>query len=319
MRAGLPQASPVRFHMRAFGWFLGLMLVALAAVALLAWPAWALLHPRFDFPFHRIGERVGMLALLLAFLALARHLGLADRASLGYGEPRRTFVREMSIALALGVATMLAVVGLMAVLGLIQWRAGAPPGAAALAKLVATRALSGFAVAFIEETFLRGAMHTAIERESGTRAAVLLTALLYAASHFFASFHIAPAAVSPRSGVDLLAGTLHAFAHPLAIADAFLALFAVGVVLGLVRAATGGIAACIGLHAGWVWVMLVAHELTAPLPAAPLGFLLSRFDGFVGWLVLAWTVLLAVPLWRFYVARNAAAGKNPAFRRRQQS
>ena len=91
--------------------------------------------------------------------------------------------------------------------------------------------------------------------------------------------------------------------------DAFLALLAVGVVLGLVRAATGNIAACTGLHAGWVWVMLVAHELTRPARGAPLGFLLSRFDGFVGWLVLAWSAVLAVPLWRFYVARTARMGR----------
>jgi len=305
MRAGLPQASPALVRMRAFAWFLGLMGVALAAVALFAWPAWTLLHPHFDFPFHRIGERVGMLALLLGFLALARHLGLSDRASLGYGEPRRTFVREMGLALALGITSMLAIVGIMAALGLLEWRAAAPSSAGALARLLLTRALSGFAVAFIEETFLRGAMYTAIARESGTRAAVLLTALLYAATHFFASVHIAPAQVTAWSGVQLLAGTLHDFAHPLEIADAFLALAAVGVVLGLVRAATGNIAACIGLHAGWVWVMLVAHELVRPREGAELGFLLSRFDGFVGWLVLAWTLLLALPLWRFYVVRSA--------------
>ncbi len=287
--------------MRAFGWFLGLLALALAAVALLAWPAWLLLHPRFDFPFHRIAERVGMLALLIGFLALARRLGLTDRGSLGYGAPRRIFVRELGLALLLGIASMLAVVGLMASLGLLEWRAGS--SSASLPKLLVSSALSAFAVAFIEETFLRGAMHSAIERESGTHAAVLLTALLYAASHFFAKFHIAPAQVGPHSGIDLLAGTLHAFAHPLAIADAFLALAAVGVVLGLVRAATGNIAACIGLHAGWVWVMLATHERVQPRPDAALGFLLSRFDGFVGWLVLGWTLLLAVPLWRFYVRR----------------
>jgi membrane protease YdiL (CAAX protease family) len=148
-------------------------------------------------------------------------------------------------------------------------------------------------------------MQTAIERESGTRAAVLLPAVLYAATHFFARYHIPAEQVTSHSGLDLLAGTLQAFAHPLGIADAFLALFAVGVVLGLVRAATGNIAACVGLHAGWVWVMLVTHELARPRPGAALGFLLSRFDGFVGWLVLAWTLLLAVPVWRFYVARSA--------------
>ena len=298
--------------MRAFSWFLGLMIMALAVVALLTWPAWLLLHPHFDFPFHRIGDRIGMLALAVGFVAVARHLGLADRASLGYGLPRRQFLRELALALGLGVASMLAVVGIMSALGLLEWRGGVRVDAAALAGLLGRSALSGIAVALIEETFLRGAMHTAIERESGTRAAIVLTALLYAATHFFASYHIAPAAVSARSGLDLLAGTLHVFARPAAIADAFLALLAVGVVLGLVRAATGNIAACIGLHAGWVWVMLVTHGLTQPASGARLAFLLSRFDGFVGWLVLAWTVLLALPVWRFYAARTAAAGKRAA-------
>jgi uncharacterized protein len=293
--------------MRALLWFLGLMAFALAAIALFTYPAWLLLHPHFDFPFHRIGERIGMLALLIGFVALARRLGLADRASLGYGLPRRAFVREMLLGLALGVASMLALIGLMAALGLLEWRASAPAGAAALAKLIALRLGSGFAVAFIEETFLRGAMHTAIERESGTAAAVVLTALIYSATHFFASYHIAPADVTPHSGLSLLQGTLHLFADPGAIADAFLALFAVGVALGLMRSATGNIAACIGLHAGWVWAILVMHELTQPARAAPLAFLLSRFDGFVGWLVLAWTALLSVPLWRFYAARSARA------------
>ncbi len=292
--------------MRAFAWFLGLTFAALIAIAVFAYPAWALLYPHFNFPFHRVGERIGMLALLVGFVALARRLGLADRGSLGYGLARRAFLREMSVALALGVASMLAVVGLMSVLGLLEWRTSADLGGAALARLIALRALSGLAVAFIEETFLRGAMHSAIERESGTPAAVLLTALLYAATHFFASYHIAPEQVTPGSGLELLAGTLQLLAQPARIADAFLALTAVGVVLGLVRAATGNIAACIGLHAGWVWVMLIVHELLQPVRDAPLAFLLSRFDGFVGWLVLGWTVLLAAPLWRFYAARSAA-------------
>jgi membrane protease YdiL (CAAX protease family) len=293
--------------MRSFAWFLGLTALALAAIAVFAYPAWTLLHPFFDFPFHRVGERIGMLALLAGFLLVARRLRLADRASLGYGLPRRAFLRETSLGLALGVASMLAVVGLMTALGLLDWRPAAGLTGMDLLRLVALRAGSGFAVAFIEETFLRGAMHTAIERESGTRLAVLLTALFYAATHFFASYHIAPGQVTARSGLELLAGTLHSWAQPAGIADAFLALLAVGVVLGMVRAATGNIAACIGLHAGWVWVMLVAHELTRPRSDAPLGFLLSRFDGFVGWLVLAWTVLLSVPLWRFYSRRAGLA------------
>jgi uncharacterized protein len=290
--------------MRAFVWFLGLVALALAAIALFTYPAWLLLHPHFDFPFHRIGERIGMLALLGGFLAVARRLNLADRMSLGYGLARRAFLRELGVGAALGSATMLAVVAIMGALGLRDWTPLGLFSGGALTKLIVQAALSALTVALIEETFLRGAMHTAIERQSGPRVAVLLTAALYAATHFFASYHIGAQQVTPWSGLALLAGTLHAFAAPLTILDAFLALFAVGVVLGGVRVATGNIAACIGLHAGWVWIMLIAHGLSAPRRTAPLGFLLSRFDGFVGWLVLAATLAMAVPLWHFFRARS---------------
>jgi membrane protease YdiL (CAAX protease family) len=287
--------------MRAFIWFLALIALGLGAIALFTYPAWLILHPHFDFPFHRIGERIGMLALLIGFLGVARRWHLADRVSLGYGLARRAFLRELGVGALIGTATMLGVVGIMCALGLLDWTRLDLLSSGQLAKLIVLRALSALSVALIEETFLRGAMHTAIARESGQRAAVLLTALLYAATHFFASYHISAQQVTPWSGVALLAGTLHAFAAPLSILDAFLALFAVGVVLGGVRVATGNIAACIGLHAGWVWVMLVAHEGSAPRNEAPLRFLLSRFDGFVGWLVLAATLAMAVPLWRFYI------------------
>jgi uncharacterized protein len=296
--------------MRALLWFLGLIALALAGIALLTYPAWLLLHPYFSFPFHRIGERIGMLVFLAGFVLVARRLGLADRASLGYGLPRRAFVRELLVALLLGVLSMAAVVGLMSLCGLLDWSSAAQAGSGALLKLIALRALSGLAVGFIEETALRGAMQTAIARESGNTAAVLITALIFAATHFFASYHIAPQEVTAHSGFALLGGTLAAFAHPLPVADAFLALTAVGVVLGLVRVASGNIAACIGLHAGWVWVILVAHELSHPRRDAPLAFLLSRFDGVTGWLVLAWTLLLALPLWRYYRLRAARRGSS---------
>jgi uncharacterized protein len=290
--------------MRAFAWFLGLFLVAFAVVAVFAYPAWLLLHPHFDFPFHRIGERIGMIGLLVGFLLVARRLGLADRKSLGYGAPRREFLREWGLGLVLGVVTMLGIVGIMAALGLLEWRSDAVFGAAALAKLVGARLLSGLAVALIEETFIRGAMFTAIQRESGTRTAVILTSILFAASHFFGKIRIPADQVTAWGGVDLLAGTLHAFSDPLGIADAFLSLAAVGVVLAIVRAITGNIAASLGLHAGWVWVMLVAHELTKADDASSLRPLLSQFDGFVGWLVLLWTIPMGVGLWWFYRGRH---------------
>jgi hypothetical protein len=49
---------------------------------------------------------------------------------------------------------------------------------------------------------------------------------------------------------------------------------------------------------------LVALVLTTPANASPLRFLLSQHDGFVGWLVLGWTVLMGLGLWWFYAGRS---------------
>ncbi len=290
--------------MRAFAWFLLLIAFSLACMAAFTYPAWLLLHPHFSFPFTRIGERIGMLGFLLGFVLLARRLRLADRTSLGFGLPRRAYLRELALALVIGVVTMCVVVGSMSALGLLQWQQASRYGAGALAALIAKRLLSGLAVGLIEETALRGAMFTGIARESGIFAAIVLTSIVFAWTHFLGVLYIAPAAVTPWSGVTLLGGSLHEFADPLGIADAFLCLTAVGIVLALVRSITDNTAASMGLHAGWVWVMLVVHGLARVNRAAPLQFLLSRHDGFTGWLVLLWTLPLGWGLSRYYRART---------------
>ncbi len=291
--------------MRAFAWFLLLIAVSLASMAVFTYPAWLLLHPHFSFPFPRIGARIGMVGFLVGFIAIARRLGLADRSSLGFGAPRRVYLRELSLGLALGVITMSGVVATMAALGLLDFQKAARLGAAALAALLAERLASGLAVGLIEETALRGAMFAGIQRESGTLAAITLTSVVYSATHFLAGAHIPAAQVTAWSGLTLLESTVRLFAHPLGIVDAFLCLTAVGVVLALVRSITGNTAAGMGLHAGWVWVMLTVHGISQPNRASRLSFLLSRHDGFTGWLVLGWTIVMGAGLYRFYARRQS--------------
>jgi membrane protease YdiL (CAAX protease family) len=291
--------------MRAFLLFFGLMLGALASVAIFTYPAWLLLHPHFDWPFHRIGERIGMLALVIGFILVARRVGLSDKQSVGYALPRPLFIREMLTALLLGVIGMGAIVGIMTALGLLDWTQASTATGGKLAKIIFNRLLSGLAVGFIEETMLRGVMFAAIQRESGTKWAIFLTSVIYAAVHFLAKYYIPPEQVTSHSGFTLLAGMTNWFSRPLEMADAYMCLFAVGMVLAIIRARRGNIAACIGMHAGWVWVMLIARELTDPIRDQPLSFLLSQFDGFIGWLVFAWTVLTAFFLVRLYPPRTS--------------
>lgn len=288
--------------MKALAWFLGLIAAGLAAIALLAYPAWRLVDPVLDVPFHRVANRVGMLALAVGFVLLARRLGLADRTSLGYGLPRRRFLVEAGIGVALGVATMLPVILLLFALGLRDLKPAAPgPG---IATLALAGLGSGLVVALIEETFLRGAMYTGIARQSGARAAILATALIYAATHFIGRYKIPAADVDALSGFALLGGAFRSFAQPLGIADAFLCLTGVGALLGLVRRYTGNIAACIGLHAGWVCVISVVREISTRHPGHAYDGLVSGYDGVIGWLVLAWIPVIGYALVRFYARRE---------------
>jgi hypothetical protein len=284
--------------MRALFAFLALFAAALGLVALATPAAWHLVSQLGTVPFHRVGNRLAMVGLALGLWLLARWLRLNNRQDMGYGGALRPWLRSLAVGLALGVAFMLPLTLLM--LGTGLRRISVDLDALLLLKLLLSGLTSGLVVAFIEESFLRGAMYSAVVRESGVALAVISTSLLYAAIHFFARFTILPADVGPGSGVDLVLGSLRAFAEPGQMADAYLCLAAVGVLLALVRRQTGNIAACIGLHAGWVTIMLVARRTTELNPDSAAPWLLSEHDGFVGWLTLAWTLLAAIPVLRYY-------------------
>ena len=287
--------------MRSFAIFLGLIAFGLLGIAVFAYPAWELSQALgFDFKFHRVASRIAMLTLLVGFVFVARRLKVADRASLGYGVPRREFLRALGGGLLLGAVTMLPVLATMVLLDMRELRPDFAPTAGHWAKLAFTGLATGLVVALIEETFLRGAMLTAIARESGFLKAIVLTSLVYAATHFIGRYHLPADQVGPGSGLDMLAGTFVSFAHPGAILDAFLCLAGVGVLLGMVRARTGNIAACMGLHAGWVAVIFMVRETSMRNPTGPATWLLSDYDGFIGWMVLAWIVVLGFILARLY-------------------
>jgi membrane protease YdiL (CAAX protease family) len=291
--------------MRAALAFLGVIFGTLLLAAALAWPAWNGIHPlEPDWPFHRIVSRLWQLILLLAFLLAMRRLRLRGRDDWGYGVPRPAFVRQFGAGLGIGVATMLPMSIAMHALGIHELRPEF--GAALLAAAVLEGALVGLVVAVVEETFFRGLMYRAIERESGFAAAAWCTALVYASIHFFARVKIPAAEVAWDSGFRLLGGALANLSHPVTIIDSFVTLVLVGLLLALARRRTGAIAACIGLHMGWVWVIKATLAVSREVEPSTFSHLVSRFDGYTGWLVAAWALLLTlVACWRGWLAAPA--------------
>ncbi len=292
--------------MRAALAFFGVIFGTLILAALLAWPAWIGIHALVpEWPFHRITSRLWQLILLLAFLLAMRRLRLRGRDDWGYGVPRPAFLRQFAAGLGIGVATMLPMSIAMHALGIHELRADFD--AALLANAILGGVLVGLVVAVIEETFFRGLMYRAIERESGFAAAAWCTALVYASIHFFARVKIPAEEVAWDSGFRLLAGALTNFSQPLSIVDSFVTLTLVGLLLAQVRRRTGAVAACIGLHMGWVWVIKSTLAIGREAELSAFSHLVSRFDGYTGWLVAAWALLLIlVARSRGWLAARAA-------------
>ncbi len=282
--------------MRALAWFLAAIFGTLLAAALLAWPLWQFTQAiGLDFAFHRVVSRFWQLLLLAGLLLALRRLRLRGHEDWGYGLPRPEFLRQAALGLAVGIATMLPMTIAMLATGILEPRAGLD--AAVVLEAVGIGLLAGLAVAVVEETFFRGLMFRAVSRERGFAFTALSTALVYAAIHFFARTRIPAYEVAWASGFRLLGGALAHFTNPLPVLGSFVTLVLVGLLLARVRERTGAIAACIGLHMGWVCVIKATKSLTHGNESAEWAFLVGPFDGYTGWLVAGWGALLVLLAW----------------------
>jgi uncharacterized protein len=235
--------------------------------------------------------------LIAELIWLCRHLDLKRARDFGYALPWRRFLKVSCTWGAIGIATAGVGAAFLLSTHLRIADQSFAPTVAYFARIFLIGLSSGIAVALIEETVVRGAMHSAIERESGPWAAALLTATLYAVLHFFAKSRIAPEDVDWGSGFDLLMRSFSPLGEPKLVFDAFLSWLIVGLILSLTRTLTGNIAVAVGLHAGWVVVLRMLQEGTQSGPSPQYSFWVGRFDGLLGYWLLPWGIAIAIALW----------------------
>jgi membrane protease YdiL (CAAX protease family) len=281
--------------MRSFGLILLLFAASLIAAAVLAYPLWVLVGLVDDQPIHRIVHRVAMLAAIVGMVWLVRRWGLTDRQSAGFGLPRRQFWNQVGAGLAIGAVIIVPLLVALPLLDVRYLDPTAQTTAGNIAKALIKGLLTGLVVAFIEEIFFRGYLFTAIQRESGRWLAIVLPSLLYASVHFLdGRLRVPRDQIDWDSGLTVLSRMFLAYNDPLKILDAFLALFAVGVLLAIARMRTGAIALCVGMHAAWVCLLYVNETFTQVDPDTPLRWMVSSYDNVIGWTTVAWMGIMAV-------------------------
>lgn len=283
--------------MKQTGIFFAYLFVCLVLGALLAYPVvqtgWIDADP------HRIMGRLTQVFILLGLWPFLRAMALNDRAALGYGAPRPAFLRALALGWVWGVVILLALAIGLVTLEVRIPDAGGDHWLPDLQKTAMRALIGGLLIGFMEETFFRGALYTAIRRRGSLGPAVFWTALLYALLHFMKPGTLPDGVAFDQAGAwQMFVGTFTG-AFQWKNLDSLIALLLVGVFLALIRERTGHIAWCIGLHAGWVFVIQVTRRLTDGNEASPFAWLAGDYDGMIGWLATIWIGLLALGYWLF--------------------
>jgi len=294
--------------MRETAAFFVYLLVCLVLGALLTYPVLA--TGVVDLAPHRVMGRLTQAFILIGLWPFLKALGIANWASLGYTAPRRVFLAAVWRGWLLGVAILAVLVGALLALGVrVPDRLSEGWMLALLAK-AAQALLGGLLIGLFEESFFRGALYGAIRRRGGVWSAVVWTALLYAAVHFLKPHPLSAGVPFDLAGAGQMFAQVFTGAFQWKHVDSMAALFLVGLFLGLVRERTGHIGWCIGLHAGWVFVIQVGRHLTDGAPTSSYAWLTGGYDGVIGWLAAGWIGLLILVLaWRWRPSRGEGTGR----------
>lgn len=285
--------------------FLMYLGVVLLLAAQIYFPVYQALDAYWDIRPDRVFYRLAMLIAVLGFWPFLCVLGINNRYALGFALDRRRFLQALFKGMGIGLAIMAVHAGLLLLIGA---RAASPAAfqLSALSSVLMSGLLSGLLVAFIEETFFRGAMQYHMRYSNSLMLTAIVTSLFYAAVHFTRPPAPIPGTVVDwTSGWEMLEGMLYPYRNFAEIIDSFAALFAAGLLLTLVREKSGNIVLCIGIHASWVMSIRLAREFTNADPDSPAAGLIGSYDGIIGWAAAALLGLVTLGYWIYGYKRSS--------------
>ena len=273
--------------------------VSLLLTALLYYPLFQAVDAIWDVRPERVFYRLSMIIAALGFWPLLKLLGINNRTALGFSLDRDRLLKTFSRGLGIGVIIMSVHAILLVLLGARVLEPGYIQFST-LSTVLVTGLLSGILVAVIEEIFFRGAMQYHMRRSSSLLTTTIMTNLLFASVHFIRPPVSAEGAkIGWYSGWEMLAGMFHRYENFTGFADSFIALFAAGLFLSLVRERTGHLTLCIGIHAGWVWIIKLASEVTNADVNSPTAFMIGSYDNITGWAATVVLGLVSMWYWRY--------------------
>lgn len=277
--------------------FIALILFALMAGALLAYPAHLVLP---EASFSHLAERGSLFCGFFASLLYARWNIPFSFAAIGYRQPPGGFWRTLTRAYGIGMLLMLGPVLVLWQLGLSEIDPARDFNTAFFIETLLKGLLAGIGAGLIEETLFRGALYGGLERRINVPWAILLSSLLFAAVHFI-EYPEPIGSVHWHTGLVLFPAAMSKLFDPVILSH-FLTLFLLGVLLCLLRWNDGHIWRAFGVHAGIVMVIKLNSYTTSRSSNEAFDFLVNPYNGRLGWLTAVW--LLALVLLYYWHSRR---------------
>jgi membrane protease YdiL (CAAX protease family) len=274
--------------------------LALVCGALLSFPLYLLLQIFTDIPFHKVTSQLSsLLGLVFIFLYL-KFNNILNRTTAGFNLTQIAIAHEVFNGALLGMVIMFVLIIVFLTLGVHEPEPELDFTLKFVMVMLIKAILAGVMVALIEETLYRGAMLGGLSRTTNMPAAIIASSMIYSAVHFIKYPQVtADAEIGWATGLELLSGAFSRFQDP-AIIDSFLALFAFGVLLALVRLNKGNIIQCMGIHAGVVMAIKIIGDMTDYVPGNQYEYMVNRYDHLLGYLAFVWLLLIIAVYYRFF-------------------
>ena len=275
---------------------LAYLLSAATVGALMAYP----IHQALDgaYSLYKVINRCTLTLMLLGIFPMMKWLQLTT-ADLGFARSKKQFFAQFSSGFGFGLLILSVIVLCVVALDIRIVQVDRMMSISRVIHELLIAVIVALIVGTLEETLFRGFMFGALLKYAAPLYAMALTALYYAALHFMRSNMTIPAAeLDWTSGLIVMLDAFRQVINPQNI-DAFVALFLASIFLTCVRFfIPNSLAYCIGLHAGWIFIIKLAKAFTELHPAAEWGALVSSYDGLIGYLSSAWlAILIAVFVW----------------------
>jgi membrane protease YdiL (CAAX protease family) len=259
------------------------------------------------FPLAKIISKTTLILLVLSVFPIMAWLHL-NKKDIGFSS-KTIFFKQMAKGLLLGIIILLPVIISLWFLDL--WYYDQYKNWTAVSILL--KVLGIFVIAFLvaapEELIFRGVLLTGLSKKIGVFLGISVSALYFAGLHFLKTKIEIP--VQELSLMSSYIITADAFNNLFQLSNlsAFIALFTVAVFLSCVRMRLPqSLGLCIGIHAGWVFLIKVTSAFFDKNRLSDLKFLVSSYDGIIGPLVSAWLILLTA--FFLYVMARGVNNKN---------